>query len=271
MKPKDIPSLLGFRPKPRRYSFKVVRFDLPTDGIVEYAQWLHPGETVKFIDQAAVDELRRFVRPGDVAIDIGAHTGDSTLPMALAAGPSGCVLALEPNPYVFPVLEKNATLNEGKARIIPLKFAATPEDGEVEFEYSDAGFCNGGRHEGVSRWRHGHAFKLSVDGRNLQSYLRANHPDLVPRIRFINVDAEGYDHTVLTTLGDILADARPFVKAEVFKHTREDQRKAFFQFLFGLGYGIHLVESDSRLCGAELGLDDVMTRKHYDVLCIPDD
>ncbi len=269
MKPKDIPYLLGFRPKPKRYPYKVVRFDLPSEGIVEYAQWLHPGERPKEIAQTAVDELRRFLKPGDVAIDIGAHTGDSTLPMALAAGPTGCVLALEPNPSVFAVLEKNATLNEEKARIIPLKFAATPEDGEVEFEYSDAGFCNGGRHEGVSRWRHGHAFTLTVEGRNLPSYLAARYPDLIPRVRFIKVDAEGYDHTVLTTMRGILAEAKPFIKAEVFKHTREDQRKAFFLFLHGLGYRTHLVESDSRLCGPELNVGDVMSRKHYDILCVP--
>ena len=34
---------------------------------------------------------------------IGAHIGDTTLPIALAAGKKGFVLALEPNPYVFHV------------------------------------------------------------------------------------------------------------------------------------------------------------------------
>ena len=71
-----------------------------------YAQWLHPRETGKRISQESVDELRRFLSPGDVAIDIGAHTGDSTIPIALAVGKTGCVLALEPNKYVFPVLER---------------------------------------------------------------------------------------------------------------------------------------------------------------------
>lgn len=50
-------------------------------------------------------------------------------------------------------------------------FAATPESGEYEFEYSDAGFCNGRLHEGISKWRHGHAFNLKVRGENLQSYI----------------------------------------------------------------------------------------------------
>ena len=113
-----------------------------------------------------------FFSPGDVAIDIGAHSGDSTIPIALAVGKLGCVLALEPNRYVFAVLKKNSELNTAKTHIIPLMFAATPEDAEMEFQYSDSGFCNGGRFQGMSRWIHGHAFRLKVQGRNLHAFLR---------------------------------------------------------------------------------------------------
>jgi FkbM family methyltransferase len=120
--------------------------------------------------------------------------------MALAVGPSGAVLALEPNPYVFPVLEENSRLNSSKTHIVPLMFAATPEDAELDFEYSDSGFCNGGLHEGISRWKHGHAFTLRVRGRNLAAVLAREYADLLPRIRYIKVDAEGYDATVLSTL-----------------------------------------------------------------------
>ena len=116
MKIRDLTRLLGWRPATRLYGTTVQTFQLATDGEVRYAQWEHPAERPKVIRQEAVDEIRRFVRPGDVAIDIGAHTGDSTLPIALAAGPSGCVLALEPNPYVFPVLEQNAGLNPDKSQ-----------------------------------------------------------------------------------------------------------------------------------------------------------
>src|SRR6185295_7687850 len=110
----------------------------------------------------SIGALHGFLQPGDIAIDIGAHTGDSTLPMALAVGPAGTVFALGPNPYVFKVLEKNAGLNPSATHIVPLMFAAMPEDGEFEFEYSDEGYCNGGFHQGISRWTHGHFSKLRV-------------------------------------------------------------------------------------------------------------
>jgi hypothetical protein len=100
VKLRELGHMLGWRPSPRTYGSEIRRFTLPRDGLVEYAQWLHPRETDKAVRQEVVDELRTFLRPGDVAIDIGAHTGDSTLPMALAVGSAGHVLALEPNPHV---------------------------------------------------------------------------------------------------------------------------------------------------------------------------
>jgi FkbM family methyltransferase len=269
MKAKEMLYLLGMRPKPRAYGFEVHSFQLPVDGEIQYAQWLHPGESIKTIRQDAVDELRKFLSPGDVAIDIGAHTGDSTLPMALAVGASGAVLALEPNPYVFPVLEKNSQLNISKTHIVPLKFAATPTDSEMEFEYSDAGFCNGGFHEGISPWKHGHAFKLRVQGRNLAAVLARDYAELVPRIRYIKVDAEGYDATVLSTLTSVIAQAHPYLRAEVFKGTSAAQRQRMFRMIAELDYKIHRFDDDAHYLGPLIDESKVMNWPHYDVFCVP--
>lgn len=269
MKTKEIFYLLGFRPAPRTYGFEVIAYDLPRDGRVEYARWLHPRETAKTFSQESVDQLRKFLSPGDVAIDIGAHTGDSAIPMALAVGKSGVVLALEPNPYVFPVLKKNSELNPEKTSIIPLPFAATPDDGEYEFEYSDAGFCNGGIHENVSRWKHGLAFKLKVTGKNLAQYLAREHLNLLPRLRYIKVDAEGYDLTVLSSLSDLITQYHPFIRAEVYKWTRRPQREALIQFLAAAGYTVWRVENEDNYCGQALGMESVMERAHYDIFAAP--
>ena len=271
VKTKELFFMLGLRPAPRTYGYEVVAFDLAREGRIEYARWLHPRETPKRITQESVDQLRKFLRPGEVAIDIGAHTGDSSIPMALAVGKSGTVLALEPNPYVFSVLEKNAALNSEKTRIVPLPFAATAEDGEYEFEYGDAGFCNGGLHENVSRWKHGHSFKLKVAGRNLAKYLDAEHAELLPRIRYIKVDAEGYDLTVLLSLSDVIAQYHPFLRAEIYKWTGRAQREQMIRFLTDAGYGIRRVEDEDNYCGEPVTAGRVMERKHYDIFAVPKD
>jgi len=219
--------------------------------------------------QDVVDELRTFLRPGDVAIDIGAHTGDSTIPMALAVGPEGRVLALEPNPYVFPILERNASLNAGKTQIVPLNFAATAASGEFEFAYSDAGFCNGGRHDAISRWRHGHAFSLTVKGENLETYMRRAHPDLIARVRYVKVDAEGADLDVLRSLRPILDASRPHVRAEVFGLSPVEQRRALVDVLRALRYDVLRVRDDTHLRGAAVSDADVESGEQFDVFGVP--
>ena len=269
MKAKELLYMLGVRPRLRTYPTEVVTFNLPRDGEVRYARWLHPGESPKEIRQETVDELRKFVRPGDVAIDIGAHTGDSSIPIALAAGAAGSVLALEPNPYVFRVLEENARLNTDKTRIVPLMFAATDESGAFTFQYSDAGFCNGGLHPDISRWRHGHAFDLTVRGENLEAHLAHHFPALVPRLRFIKVDTEGYDAQVIASLRGLIVRQKPFIKAEVYKQLRLAQREQLYDLLVDLGYDIFVVASEAQYVGDRLERQQLMAQAHYDVFCTP--
>ncbi|MGH9681202.1 MAG: FkbM family methyltransferase [Candidatus Acidiferrales bacterium] len=269
MKLKELPYLLGLQPGPKTYGFKIKTFDLPDDGTIECAQWLHPKDLGTNITQAAVNALRKFLSPGDVALDIGAHSGDSSIPIALAVGKQGCVLAFEPNRYVFPVLKKNSELNADRTKIIPLMFAATPRDAELEFLYSDSGFCNGGRFEGMSRVRHGHTFRLKVEGRNLESLLTAQFPEFVPRIRYIKTDTEGYEAEVLESLGGLLPSLKPYLKVEVYGRLDDAQRRQLHRSIASLGYEIRKIVDDGDYFGETLAEGDMSRWRHYDIFCIP--
>jgi FkbM family methyltransferase len=268
VKLRDLPGALGVRSSPREYPYQVETFTLPVDGDVRFARWLHPGETLKVITQDSIDAVRSFLHDGDVALDIGAHTGDSTLPIALAAGPRGRVFALEPNPYVYKVLAVNAELNPEKTRISPLMFAAMPTDGEFEFEYSDSGYCNGGFHAGIARWTHGHFHRLRVDGRNLSAYLRAHAPDALPRLRYVKIDTEGFDRAVVDSIAELITATRPYVKTEIYKHLSNPQRDAYDVDLRRLGYRLFKC-GDVEYRGAELAPGDLKRWKHFDVFAVP--
>jgi len=269
VKLKDLPLALGFQRAPREYPIKTDEISL-ANGPIRFARWQHPGERYKTVTQESVDAFRGFLREGDVAIDIGAHTGDSTLPMALAVGAAGTVFALEPNPYVFKVLALNATLNPSRTHIVPLMFAAMPTDGDFEFEYSDEGYCNGGFHGSVSAWKHGHFTKLRVQGRNLLQYLQAHAPEALPNVRFIKIDTEGFDRAVAGTLLPLLKISRPYLKTEIYKHMPPAERQAYFDDLRGLGYQCFKC-GDVDLRGEPLQhRDDLLKWRHFDMLAVPD-
>lgn len=269
MKPKEIFYGLGYRPRPRHFGFEVKSFSLGSEGAVDFAIWKHPRYKLPQFKPACVDAIRKFLAPGDYAIDIGAHLGDSTLPIALAVGATGGVFSLEPNPYVYGVLQANARLNEGRIHIYPLMFAAMPEDGTYEFRYSDPGFCNGGLHKGIATWRHAHFFKLQVQGRNLMTYLKREFPVELPRIRYVKIDTDGADPDVVESILPLLIANRPYIKTEIYKHLPANSRAAYYRRLRGLGYTIHRWESDENYYGPVMTEQDMDRWVNFDIFAVP--
>jgi FkbM family methyltransferase len=77
--------------------------------------------------------LRARVRPGQTCLDVGANIGAWVIQFAHLVGPTGRVIAFEPNPAARAVLEDHVRLNHlgGIARIVPAAVGAGP--GEVPF------------------------------------------------------------------------------------------------------------------------------------------
>tara|TARA_R110000850_G_scaffold247744_1_gene372677 strand:- start:445 stop:1266 length:822 start_codon:yes stop_codon:yes gene_type:complete len=269
MKLKEIFYLLGFKPKVKTYGHRIDRFQLDRDGEIEFANWEHPVCEPKSVTQANLDALRKFLKPGDTAIDIGAHVGDTTVPVALAVGSEGCVFGFEPNPSVFEILKVNARLNPEKMRIEALPYAASESACKLKFTYSDSGLCNGGEHKGVSRWRHAHAFEIEVDGLNAEKLLRDQYPEEIQKLRYVKTDAEGADLYVLRSIKGLIEEFRPYVRSEVYKHTSPEQRRELFQFFLNFGYSIFEYESSENFQGKRLGIDDVIHADHYDIFAVP--
>ena len=223
----------------REYGHKVETYTLPKDGKIDFAVWLNPLEKPKKITQGGVDFFRKFIKEGDLAIDIGTHMGDTTVPMALAAGKKGTVLGFDPNPHVFKIFTVNASLNKDKVNIKPLPYAITHEDGEFYFTSSEASFNNGGI-ETTEANRHGNfTLKQKVQGIKLEKYLKENQNDKLPLLSFIKVDTEGYDKTVLESITGVLESQKPTIVAECFGKLTKQERGELFDLLHSRGYILH--------------------------------
>lgn len=253
------------------YGYQLNEFHLKEDGIIEYARWLHPYEQPKSITQSMVGFFRQYSKSGSLAIDIGAHTGDTTVPMALAIGPEGTVLALEPNPHVFKILLKNSELNRSKTNIVPLCFAATDRDGEFEFNYSDASYCNGGFFQSIKNQKHGHKYVLKVTGKNLAAFLRAEYGKLLPGLSLVKIDAEGYDKEIIKSLRPVLEAYKPNIISECNKNLTPEERAELFDVLDSLNYSIKKLEgfSDEIQPSRIEKSSEMMNWQHFDLIATP--
>jgi FkbM family methyltransferase len=90
-----------------RYGVRVLsrikRFELPPEQSLNYRYLtaLHePGTTLV---------VKKLLRPGMIAVDVGAHAGYYTRLFAKLVGPSGKVFAFEPYPASFALLERNTS------------------------------------------------------------------------------------------------------------------------------------------------------------------
>jgi FkbM family methyltransferase len=70
----------------------------------------------------------RLSRIRGTVVDIGAHGGDTTLPLAAAVGPEGLVLAFQPGPP-WGILKINTWINSPNYRIHAYNFAIDKTNG----------------------------------------------------------------------------------------------------------------------------------------------
>ncbi len=256
------------------YGYKIDQFNLSDYAKVDFAQWQHPFCEPFQLRDSSVEFYRNLVKPGDFIIDIGAHLGDTTVPMALAAGKDGCVLALEPNRYVFKILAKNASLNSGITNIIPINIAATAEDRKFSFNYSDASFCNGGFLTQREKLDQHHKYTLEVEGKNLETILLKEYGPWLPKLSLIKVDAEGYDKEIIKTLSYTITTYRPRLLSECNQFLTKSEREELYDVMTRFQYKLYRIQEDettafTSVIDKPLSKDDMMKHKHFDILALP--
>jgi hypothetical protein len=127
----------------------------------------------------------------------------------------------------------------------------------------------GGDLSGFGLLRAGHLYPLEVEGRNIADELASLAPQWLDRIRLVKTDTEGNDLSVIESLSGLIRASRPFLLSEVYKRSGEADRRAFHRTLTGLGYRVFRCEPYTTLQGQELGIDDRMHARQFDLFCVP--
>ncbi len=207
-------------------------------GQVQFANWTNPLIAPVALDVPMIGFFKKFVKEGDLVIDIGANIGDTTVPMALAAGKTGLTLGFDPNPYVFAILKANAALNSEKTNIVPFLNAISVQEEEFYLVSSEASFGNAGISP-TKESKHGKfVHPEKIKGVNLEKLLNERYPDRLSRLTLIKVDTEGYDKEILKSISGLIAARKPVIIAESFGSSSAEAKMELFDVIARHGYNI---------------------------------
>lgn len=220
---------------------------------VLWGEWDHPGEAARsltsIIEATRSFNWHRFIGPGKVCIDIGGHSGDTALPMALYSydnqiGKRGQVIVVEPNPAVIPVLDVNLTMNTHIGDFYVANVAITKVDLE-EVELADHGNaeCNGGVLAGgglsalvESRLQSIATNRYKTRGVSLEKLFKEIECTCRKPVGFIKIDCEGYDKEILRPCKSLLMHDMPVLFVEWFEWFTPDDDADLFSVIDSIGY-----------------------------------
>jgi FkbM family methyltransferase len=159
--------------------------------------------------------LSRLIRPGFICFDVGANVGAYVLQLCHWTGPSGRVVAFEPNPNARAALERHVTMNGFTQRVQIVAAAVGAAISEGIFHAAGV--------DGMSRLdkpnstleKGSQAIKVPII--TLDNFVRAGGavPDL------ILIDVEGFEAGVLEGAREVINSRRGAVHIVVEMHPSE--------------------------------------------------
>ena len=254
----------------KKYPYRIDSFDAGRYGNIRFANWENPLVKNEEISLENMEFFKKFLKEGDVAIDIGANIGKLTVAMSLVTGKNGLVLAFDPNPFVYEILAENAALNSDKTNIVTYNYAITDKDDEFYYNSSEASFNNGGI-SSEKRSRHGkYSLNKKITGINLEAFMQKNYSDKINRLKLIKIDTEGYDKEIIKSISNLLTKYKPALITECFGKNTAEEKFEQFEILKSIGYSLYYF-SDIVANAEIISIDrkeDMLKWKHFDLFAV---
>lgn len=208
--------------------------------------------------------LRRLLRPGQAAADVGANVGYHTLVMAEAIGPTGQLHAFEANPAVAQLLSATLFVNGLTERVRLHAAAALDRPGPVLLSAApgQAGSGNIAWEGAPPSYAIAYPLQIEVPAVRLDDALSA-----LPLLDLIRMDIEGSEPTALRG-AEALIRRSPALRIVLewsvpMMRTRTDVPR-FVAWLAQLGFGFWRIEPDAAL--TPVRPEDVVGLPHCDLV-----
>jgi FkbM family methyltransferase len=173
--------------------------------------------------------LKSELRPGDCYYDVGAHRGFFCLIASRFVGPSGKIVAFEPDPENAAVLRANNARN-GITHVAVEEAALWSSVGQVTFERaSDLSNRTQGR---ITSAADPQVIRISVPALRLDDVIFSRG---YPAPQLIKMDIEGAEWGALQGARRLLNEAKPKLLCEVHEHSEMGRIGAYLQ---QFGYGV---------------------------------
>jgi FkbM family methyltransferase len=150
--------------------------------------------------------LLKFLKRGMIAYNIGAHIGFYTVGLSQIVGPTGKVIAFEPNPQVYNRLSENISLNK-LLNVSAYECAMGDFDGIANFSISLSD--TQGRFSYLPHVKDGPVIK--VMSKRIDTFIKEG--GLVPN--FMMIDVEHAEGSVFRGMVDTLNHHRPIILVEL--------------------------------------------------------
>ena len=163
---------------------------------------LDPADSLELLQRPfepiEVEVVKKIVKPGDTVVDIGANIGYYTLLLSHLVGPTGRVIAFEPDPLNYELLSYNVAQN-GCANVELHNLAVSNTAGTLPLYQCDKNF---GMHRIYDSMCCSEEY-VSINAIVLDDFL-----DDELTIDFIKMDIEGAEYLALQGMKRILAESK---------------------------------------------------------------
>lgn len=177
-------------------------------------QYDYVGRSIKYfgdLDKKVTWVVRKVLKPGDHALDIGANLGLVSFKMLESVGPTGKVTAIEPQSRMVKYIEQSVFLNRiENLQIHRLGLAEKPGILRLSIPEYNAGAASFSRESGS------HFENVSVT--TLDDLSRDNS---LNDVRLIKIDVEGFESLVFAGGQEFFAKVKPDVV--VFEENQKHQ------------------------------------------------